>query len=51
MKPDFGCHANTRFSPSNFTLEILNSKEEGLLPFNSNVADFVVENPVCRAGS
>ena len=46
MKPDFGCHANTRFSPSNFTLEILNSKEDGLLLFNSNVEDLVVEYPV-----
>ena len=51
MKPDLECHANTRFSPANFTFEILNSKIDGFSEFRSYDIDLDVENPVCSAGS
>ena len=37
INPDFACHANTRFSPANFTFEILNSNIEGFSITNENL--------------
>ena len=51
MKPDFGCQANTRFSPSNLTFDIANSNIDGLSELRLYDMVFVVEKPVCNAGS
>ena len=51
INPDFGCHANTRFSPANFTFEMLNSNIDGFSELRSYEIVFAVEKPVCNAGS
>ena len=51
MKPDFGCHANTLLSPANFTLEMLNSYDDGMSNLKSYNEVLVVAKPDWRAGS